>query len=109
MNGTLGKSMTQAGAFVTPYPAPANIDFATISIFAVNQGPAVGKLRIAITTQATNPSPEDYIEYDAVIPAEGGILERTCIPVSASEKVMVYCDVATVAVRVCGLEQPLSV
>lgn len=103
-NGTLGKALSAAAAQVTPYIAPATLDFATVSLFLCNLGSVDAKVRIAIT-QAANPAPEDHIEYDAVIPASGGTLERTCIPVSAGDKVMVYSDMATVAVRVAGLEQ----
>lgn len=105
MNGTLGKALTIASQQVTPYIANATLDFATVSLFLCNTGNTDAKVRIAITTQATTPNPEDHIEYDAVIPASGGTLERTCIPLSASDKVMVYCDSSSVAVRVAGLEQ----
>lgn len=106
-NGTLGKSMTIAGAQVTPYAAPASLEFATVSLFLCNLGAVDAKVRIAITIQAATPDPQDHIEYDAVVPANGGILERTCIPLSPNDKVMVFSDMATVAVRVAGLEQTL--
>jgi hypothetical protein len=109
MNGTLGKAMSVAAQFVTVYTVPtAGVDFATISVFMVNTGPAAANVRFAISTEAATPLPQDYIEHGAIIPANGGVLERTCIPVSAGDKVMVFSDVATVAIRVAGLEQPLN-
>lgn len=106
MNGTLGKAVTAAGAPVTPYAAPAGILFATASIFLCNTnapGSTDAVVNIAITSDAS-PSTQDYIEYGAVIPA-GGILERTCMPMSPNDKVVVISTEAGIAVRVAGLEQ----
>jgi len=103
-NGVLGKTMSVAGSEVTVYTAPANLDFATISINLVNQGAVDSLVKIAITTSPT-PSPADYIDFNAVLPANGGGLERTCFVVSAGEKVIVEADSSNVSVRVYGLEK----
>lgn len=102
-NGLLGKSMSTVDSDVTVYTAPASIQYATINIAANNIGPEVAKLKIAITTSSA-PSNADYIEFDSEIPANGGVLERTCLILSPSEKVIIRCNRATVAVRVNGLE-----
>lgn len=102
----LGKAMTQPAAFITPYTVPASgMDFATLNAGFVNKGPVDAKIRLVLTTEATTPNPEDYIEYDAVVPANGGIFDRTCIIAFPGEKVMVFCDKDTVAVRIAGLGQ----
>lgn len=108
MNGSLGKAMTVAGNFATPYTVPATVDFATVNLNLCNKGTTEAKVRIALTSAAT-PNAQDYIEYDAVIAANGGVLERTCQLMDTNEKVMVYADSANVAIRVSGLEELLAV
>lgn len=104
-NGKLGAAVTTAAGYITVYTCPASgVDFATVTINAVNSGGAVAKVRVAITSAAT-PTAADWIEYDQELAASGGVLERACKLMSPGEKVMVYCDVATVAVRVEGLEK----
>lgn len=103
-NGVLGKTMSVAGTEVIAYTAPANLDFATISINLVNQAAADASVKIAVTTSASA-SPGDYIDFNAVLPADGGGLERTCIVVSPGENVIIESDNSNVAVRVYGLEK----
>lgn len=105
MNGVLGKVVTTANQFVPVYTVPATADFATVSIYGCNKGTVDSKIRIAITTQGT-PGPADFIEYDPVLAANGGTIERTCMIVDVNETVMVYADSANVVFRVAGLEEP---
>lgn len=108
MNGTLGKAMSTANQYVTVYTVPASAEYAAININAVNTGTTAAKLRVAITTQATTPAPEDHIEYGAALPANGGVYVCSCITVSAGDKIMIHSDSALVALRVSGLEQPIA-
>lgn len=103
-NGVLGKSMSSAGSNVTVYTAPSGIDFATISITLCNLGGINAAVRLAIGTNVS-PSPQDYVEYGAELPANGGILERTCLVVSPNENVIVFADSNDVSIRVFGLEK----
>jgi len=103
-NGILGKNMTVAGTNLAIYTVPPTAAFATISISMVNKGPSDADIKLAIGTSAT-PDPADYIEFGAVIPANGGGLERTCIVVSPGEIISVESTTANVAVRVYGLEK----
>lgn len=103
-NGYLGKSMSSNGNNVVVYTAPANADFVTATINLCNLGAVDSMVRIAVAPGNT-PSPQDYIEYGATIPGNGGILERTCLPVSANERVIVYADSPNIAIRVSGLEK----
>lgn len=103
-NGVLGKVMSSAGNEVTVYTVPPAADFATISINIVNKGTGDAKVKIAITTSAI-PSPADYIDFESIVPGNGGILERTCIVCSASENVIIEGDTSDLAVRVYGLEK----
>jgi hypothetical protein len=57
---------------------------------------------VAISAVAS-PGNEDWIEYDASIPA-GGVLERTGIVAQAAERVVVYVSAATASVNVYGYE-----
>ncbi|MGI9213118.1 MAG: hypothetical protein ACR2HF_11665 [Methylococcaceae bacterium] len=119
-SGTLGTVMTTASSYVGAYTATTSISYATISINLVNTDATnQATIRVAIVsgTDATAASASTltsdgvgtykkyHIEYGAVVAANGGVLERTCIPVSAGDKVFVWSDTAAVAVRVFGLEQ----
>lgn len=103
-NGVLGKGMSSANNNVVIYTAPSNLDFATVNISLCNLGSGDATVRVAIGTSAT-PSPQDYIEYGAIIPGNGGILERTCMVVSPNEHVIVFSDTPDIAARVFGLEK----
>jgi hypothetical protein len=105
-NGVLGKSLSQAAANVIAYTAPVGLDFATVSINLCNLGAGDSAVRVAIGT-SPNPSPQDFVEYGATIPGNGGILERTCMVVSAGENVIVFADSSEIAIRVSGLEKLL--
>ncbi len=105
-NGVLGKSMTVANTVVTLYTVPVTVDFATVSINLVNQDVVDATVKIAIGTSAT-PGIVDYIDFNAVLPANGGGLERTCFVVSAGENIFVESNTNNVSVRVYGLEKLL--
>lgn len=103
-NGLLGKTLTSNGIYVNVYAVPSSVQFATATISLVNMSSAPAKARVAITT-ADSPGSADFIEYDVDLPANGGVLERTCIVLSPNEKIMVYADNSNIAVRAFGLEQ----
>lgn len=103
-NGVLGKTLSVAGTEVIAYTAPATLDFATISINLVNQAVADAVVKVAVTTSASA-SPADYIDFNSVLPGNGGGLERTCIVVSPGENVIIESDNSNVAIRVYGLEK----
>lgn len=103
-NGSLGKGMTQQGQYVNLYSVPADVLFATASINLVNMGQDDATVRIAIGTSDI-PGPADHVDYNSVIPANGGILERTCIVCSANENINIFADSDSVAIRIYGLEQ----
>lgn len=107
-NGTLGKQLTVATSYVTVYTVPATAEFATVTIYVCNGTVNDAAMRIAISTEATTPLAQDHVEYGAIVPANGGVMDRTCIPLSPGDKVMVWSDRAGVAVRVSGLEQPAA-
>jgi len=103
-NGVLARGMTQAGQYADMYTVPTDVVFSTASINCCNMGTDDATVRIAIANSAI-PGGADHIDFNSVIPANGGILERTCIVCSPSEHILVFCDSSDVAVRIYGLEQ----
>lgn len=103
-NGKLDSVKTVAGVNVTAFAGDSGYSFITANIRMVNIGANDASVKLAITTSA-NPSDVDYIEYNAVIAANGGVLERTCVILGPNEKVVVNATTATVVVRVDGLVQ----
>jgi hypothetical protein len=103
-NGVLGKSMSVANTDVVVYTVPVTAEFATVSIQAVNTGVLDATVRVAIGTSPT-PSIGDYIEYDTIIPANGGGLNITCMLCSTTENVIVRANTNDIAIRVFGLEK----
>lgn len=103
-SGKLGSAALAADTYTTLYTVPAG-KAATINIALVNRGVDAAAVKVALTTESSTPLNADYIEYDAVVPGAGGILERTALVVGAGEKVMIYSDVATISARVHGFEE----
>ncbi len=103
-NGLLGKAMSSISTDVLVYTVPAAANFATVSVNMTNTGIEDAKVRLALTTAST-PGMADYVEYEAIIPASGGSLERSCMVLSPGEKIMVWSDKSTVAIRAYGLEE----
>lgn len=103
MSGKLGSAALAADTVTTVYTVPAST-IATLNIALVNRGADAATVRVAIT-DALAPGDADWIEYDAVIPANGGVLERTALVAGAGEQVFIHSDVATVSARVHGFEE----
>lgn len=102
-SGKLGAANLTANSYATIYTVPAGI-VSTLNIAIVNRGAADATVRVALTTQATTPGLADFVEFDAIVPAAGGILERTALVAGAGEKIMVQSTLADVSVRVHGFE-----
>ncbi|WP_178860851.1 hypothetical protein [Thiomicrorhabdus cannonii] len=103
-SGKLGSAALAADTYTTVYTVPAG-KAATINIALVNRGADTALVRVALTNEAVTPLDEDFIEYDAKLPIDGGILERTAVVASAGEKIMVMASTASVTVRVHGFEE----
>lgn len=103
MSGRLGSAAPAADTDTTLYTVPSG-KVATINVSAVNRGAEDAKVRIGVTIAAT-PDDADWIEYDAVIPANGGVLERTAIVVGSGETVMVRDDKGAISYRCHGFEE----
>lgn len=105
-SGLLGKSSTNANNYVTVYTVPATAQYAVVNINCLNVDPSnIAAVRIAATMTPAAPGTADHIEYDAQLPSDGGILERTCFVMSQGESVAIWSNNSNVMIRVYGLEQ----
>jgi hypothetical protein len=76
----------------------------TININVCNRNSSEVTVRLAIEDGATGtPANEDYIEYDAPVPAND-VLERTAVVLTAGHSVIAYSSTANVSVMVWGME-----
>lgn len=99
--GILGQSSPTATTNTTVYTVPAST-VATFTVNICNRGTSTITVRLAIALTAT-PANEEWIEYDASIPASG-VLERTGIVAQAGERVVAYVSAATASINVYGYE-----
>lgn len=102
-SGKLGAVDLTANTFATVYTVPAST-VTTLNVIIVNRGTTNAIVRVALSTEITTPANADFIEFDVVIPPNGGVLERTALVAGAGEKVMVISTTASVSVRVHGFE-----
>lgn len=103
-SGKLGAVDLTADVYGTVYSVPAET-VATVNVAICNRGEADATIRVALTTEAGDPVGADFIEYDAVVPSAGGILERTALVAGAGEKLVVRSSSGDVSVRVHGFEE----
>ena len=103
-SGKLGAADLAADTYATVYTVPAST-VSTLNIAIVNRGSGDATVRVALTTEATTPALADFVEFDAIVPGAGGILERTALVAGAGEKVMVRSTSGDVSVRVHGFEE----
>jgi hypothetical protein len=104
-SGLLGKAALPQDTYVVLYTVgDGNVAAANLSV--VNMSSTTdAKVRVAITTAAF-PDPQDFIEFDAILPMQGGVLERTGLVIGAGEHVFVKSNIANVAARIYGYEEP---
>lgn len=101
-SGTLGQVAPLASANTSGYTVPAG-KTASFTVNFCNRGTSPVLVRLAIAA-ALAPANAEYIEYDAVIPANG-VLERTGLAATAGKQVVVYADTANVSVNIFGFEE----
>ncbi len=99
--GRLAAVMSAANNPVLTYTVPADT-VTTATIAVVNTGIDVATVKIYITL-GSNPSPTDAIEFGAMI-QPGGVLERSCMPLGAGERIIVEATTSDVAIRIAGFE-----
>ena len=96
--GRLAAVMTAANNPVLAYTVPAET-VTTATIAAVNTGTEAATVKMYITS----PTVTDAIEFGALI-QPGGVLERSCMPLGAGERIIVEATTSDVAIRIAGFE-----
>lgn len=99
--GRLAAVMSAANNPVLTYTVPADT-VTTATIAAVNTGNTAASVKIYICT-STSPNIADAIEYGAII-QPGGVLERSCMPLGAGERIIIEASTSDVAIRIAGFE-----
>lgn len=101
-SGILGQSAPTANTNTTVYTVPA-LTTSTFSVSICNTGINTIIARLAIAASAT-PGASEFLEYDAMIPANG-VLERTGLVAQAAKLVVVRVSSTTAAVSIFGFEE----
>ena len=101
--GKLGLSIPAANTNTVIYTVPSNCIYAELTINILNPDSADITVDVALAS-SSSPASNEYIEKGTIIPASGGILERTNLICSPGENVVVKSSLATSVVRVSGKE-----
>jgi hypothetical protein len=102
-SGLLGKAAPAANTDTTLYTVPAGT-YIVANLSVVNRGTIDAKVMVALAPAAV-PTNADWIEFDAIIPANGGVLERSAIMAETGERVVVRDDQGTCSYRLFGIEK----
>lgn len=101
-SGRLGTARPTAETETVVYTVP-EATVATVNINCVNTGATAATIKIALSTTDA-PVAGEYFEM-ASLQANGGVVERTGIMMSAGERVVAWATLGTVDVRVHGIEE----
>lgn len=99
--GRLGVSAIPATTLTTVYTVPSG-NYSVFSVSITNRNSSPITIRLALSTSAT-PNPEEYIEYDTSIIANG-VFERTGLVAQAGLNIIVYSSASGVGASVYGIE-----
>jgi hypothetical protein len=99
--GLLGQAAPSAATYTTVYTVPATT-FTVLALSICNRSSSTVALRVALAA-STTPTAAEFIEYDAVVGANG-VLERTGIMMDAGKRLVVYASNANTSVSVFGIE-----
>jgi hypothetical protein len=99
--GRLGVSAIPATTLTTVYTVPTG-SYAVATLSITNRNTSAVTVRVALSSSGT-PNPEEYIEYNTAIIANG-VFERTGLVMQAGLNLVVYSDTASVGATVYGIE-----
>ena len=103
-SGRLGAADLSATTNTSIYTVGADT-LATVNVSICNRNASAVAVRLAHVDGAIGAlADEDYIEYDAVIPANC-VLERTGVVMAATHSLIAYSDTANVSVVAWGFEE----
>ena len=100
--GRLGGNDLAATTNTTVYTVPAG-KVASCTVRFCNRTSVAVSVRLAMAATGT-PANAEYLEYDAVIPANG-VLEDSGLILEAARLVVTYASAAGVSVNVYGFEE----
>lgn len=100
-SGRLGVANLSATTNTTVYTVPASV-FSVVNVNLCNRTSASITVRIAVSATAS-PADTEWIEYGATIPANG-VLERTGIVMSTTNRLVVWASATGISVVVGGIE-----
>ena len=100
------KAVLEQNVVTTLTTLPTSIQFATGTWNVVNTGTEVAKVRIGYGT-GTTMNQVDIIDFGSVVPANGGILIRSCNLIPPGSKIFVHADKPDVVVNFSALMQEL--
>lgn len=69
-----------------------------------NQGATPARVRVAFAV-ADTPLTAEYLEYNVILPENGGVLERSGNMLPGGKKIVVWTDSASVSVIAQGVEK----
>ena len=101
--GRLSVSNPLANTDTVVYTAPDKCFYSEVTLNILNTDTTDITIQVAVSTDDT-PDSNEYIEKGAIIPANGGILERTNLMLSPGERIVVRSTLGTTIVRVSGKE-----
>jgi len=99
--GKLASVVLAANTDIVVYTVPDNCLYAEINVNVLNPDAADCTAQLALAATAT-PAADEYIEKGVILPANGGVLERTDQVVGPGEKIIVRSTNAVTVVRVSG-------
>lgn len=100
--GRLGTADLAATTLTTLYTVPVS-KVGSFTLSLTNRTAAPVAVRAALAATAT-PAVSEYIEYDAIVPANG-VLERTGLVLDATKLLVVYAGAAGVSANAYGFEE----
>ncbi len=99
--GILGRQDLSAATNTTLYTVPVDT-FAVVTVSICNRNSAPINIRISVSDTST-PVNNEFIEYDAQIPANG-VLERTGLVMQAAKLIVIRSSGANVTAVAMGIE-----
>jgi len=101
IDGTTNAVSTDIAAYVVPATTLSSFNIKVCNRSAVN-----ALVRLALIDGAIGDIvPEDYIEYDVILPANGGVLEHTGLLLSSADTVLFRSNVVDVNCVIMGIEE----
>ena len=101
MSGRLGAYVLYSNVYQAVYRCDRTLS-TSVSLNICNRSNSEATIRVAVSTSATSPTNDEFIEYDVVI-GPRGVLERTGITVSPTQYLVVRSNIDNVNAVVFGI------